>query len=70
MKVLIVNASPRTNMNTAQILKEVQRGAESAGHQTGSLPCHVLCRLLQCLRWYGRCRCIRHYERTRRLLPS
>lgn len=33
MKVLIVNASPRPAMNTAQILKEVQKGAESAGHQ-------------------------------------
>ena len=28
-KVIIVNASPRKNMNTAQLLKEAQKGAES-----------------------------------------
>ena len=34
MKAIIINASPRRNWNTAQILKEVQRGAESVGTQT------------------------------------
>ena len=31
MKTIVVNASPRKNWNTAQLLKEAQRGAESAG---------------------------------------
>ena len=31
MKTIIINASPRKNMNTAQLLKEAQKGAESTG---------------------------------------
>lgn len=31
MKTIILNASPRKNWNTAQLLKEAQRGAESVG---------------------------------------
>ncbi|WP_406040788.1 flavodoxin family protein [Succinimonas sp.] len=31
MKTIILNGSPRRNWNTAQLLKEAQRGAESAG---------------------------------------
>ena len=31
MKTIIVNGSPRKNWNTAQLLKEAQRGAESSG---------------------------------------
>ena len=31
MKTIIINASPRKNWNTAQLLKEARRGAESAG---------------------------------------
>ena len=31
MKTVIINASPRKNWNTAQLLKEAQRGAESVG---------------------------------------
>ncbi len=34
MKTIIINASPRKNWNTAQLLKEAQRGAESAGAET------------------------------------
>ena len=30
-KVIILNASPRTNFNTAKMLKEAQKGAESVG---------------------------------------
>jgi len=33
MKTLIINGSPRKNGNTAQILKEAKRGAESAGSE-------------------------------------
>ncbi len=33
-KVIILNASPRKNFNTAKMLKEAQRGAEAAGAQT------------------------------------
>ena len=31
MKTIIINASPRKNWNTAQLLKEAQKGAESVG---------------------------------------
>jgi len=31
MKTIIINASPRKNWNTAQLLKEVERGAQSVG---------------------------------------
>ena len=31
MKVVVLNASPRKNWNTAQLLKEAAKGAESAG---------------------------------------
>ena len=34
MKTMIINASPRKNMNTAQLLKEAQKGAEIAGAET------------------------------------
>lgn len=31
MKTVIINGSPRNNWNTAQLLKEAQKGAESVG---------------------------------------
>ena len=34
MKTIIINASPRKNWNTAQLLKSAQKGAESAGSET------------------------------------
>ena len=34
MKTIIINASPRRNWNTAQLLKEAQKGAEAAGAET------------------------------------
>ncbi|MBO4302613.1 flavodoxin family protein [Methanosarcinaceae archaeon] len=34
MKTIIINASPRKNHNTAQLLKEAQKGAESVGAET------------------------------------
>ena len=34
MKTIILNASPRKNWNTAQMLKEAQKGAESVGAET------------------------------------
>lgn len=34
MKAIIVNASPRKNWSTAQLLKGAQKGAESAGAGT------------------------------------
>ena len=34
MKTIILNGSPRKNWNTAQMLKEAQRGAESVGAET------------------------------------
>ena len=33
-KVIVLNASPRKNWNTAQLLKEAQRGAQAAGAET------------------------------------
>ena len=34
MKTIIINASPRKNWNTAQLLKEAKKGAESVGAET------------------------------------
>ena len=34
MKAIILNASPRKNWNTAQLLKSAQKGAEEAGAET------------------------------------
>ena len=34
MKTIIINASPRKNWNTAQLLREAQKGAESVGAET------------------------------------
>ena len=34
MRMIIINASPRKNWNTAQLLKEAQKGAESVGAET------------------------------------
>ena len=34
MKTIILNGSPRKNWNTAQMLKEAQRGSESVGAET------------------------------------
>ena len=34
MKAIILNASPRKNWNTAQLLKAAQKGAEEAGAET------------------------------------
>ena len=34
MKVMLLNGSPRKNWNTALMLKEAQKGAESVGAET------------------------------------
>ena len=34
MKAIILNGSPRKNWNTAMMLREAQKGAESAGADT------------------------------------
>ena len=34
MKTVVVNASPRKEWNTAEILKSAQKGAESVGAET------------------------------------
>ncbi|MBR7046820.1 MAG: flavodoxin family protein [Campylobacter sp.] len=33
-KVIIINASPRKNFNTAEVLKSSEKGAQSVGAQT------------------------------------
>ena len=63
MKTIIINASPRKNWNTAQMLKEAQRGAESVGAETEYIDLYDLtftgCRsCLACKRKDAeRCRC-------------
>ena len=42
MKTVILNGSPRKNWNTAQILKEAQRGAESAGDEVSYVDLYSL----------------------------
>ena len=34
MKTIMINASPRKNWNTAQLLRSAQKGAESVGAET------------------------------------
>ncbi len=34
MKIILLNASPRKNWNTAQLLQSAQKGAESVGAET------------------------------------
>ncbi|MCC8102335.1 MAG: NAD(P)H-dependent oxidoreductase [Clostridiales bacterium] len=34
MKTIILNASPRKNWNTAQLLKSAEKGARDAGNET------------------------------------
>ena len=42
MKTIIVNASPRKNWNTAQLLQEAQKGAESVGAETEYIDLYTL----------------------------
>lgn len=63
MKAIILNASPRKNWNTAQLLKAAQKGAEEAGAETEYIDLYDLnftgCRsCLACKRKDGeRCKC-------------
>ena len=63
MKAIILNASPRKNWNTAQLLKAAQQGAEEAGAETEYIDLYDLnftgCRsCLLCKRQGGeRCKC-------------
>ncbi|MBQ6488003.1 MAG: flavodoxin family protein [Solobacterium sp.] len=63
MKAVILNGSPRKNWNTAAMLKEAQKGAESAGAETEYIDLYNLsytgCRSrLACKRKNAeRCRC-------------
>ncbi len=63
MKTIILNGSPRKNWNTAMMLKEAQKGAESAGAETEYIDLYDLtytgCRsCLACKRKDAeRCRC-------------
>ena len=63
MKAIILNASPRKNWNTAQLLKAAQQGAEEAGAETEYIDLYDLnftgCRsCLLCKRKDGeRCKC-------------
>ncbi len=59
MKTIIINASPRKNWNTAQLLKEAQKGAASVGAETEYVDLYDLsftgCRsCLACKRKNGR----------------
>ena len=63
MKAIILNASPRKNWNTAQLLKAAQKGAEEAGAETEYIDLYDLsftgCRAcMACKRRDGeRCKC-------------
>jgi multimeric flavodoxin WrbA len=63
MKTILLNGSPRKNWNTAMMLKEAQKGAESAGAETEYIDLFDLsytgCRsCMACKRKGGeRCRC-------------
>ncbi len=63
MKVILLNGSPRKNWNTDMLLKEAQRGAESAGAETEYIDLYDLsytgCRSCLICKRKGmeRCRC-------------
>ena len=63
MRTIVVNASPRKNFNTAQLLKEAQRGAEEAGAEVEYVDLYGLdftgCRSCLACKANGkeRCRC-------------
>lgn len=55
IKTILINASPRKNWNTAQLLKSAQKGAESAGAETKYIDLYDLnftgcCSCLACKR--------------------
>ena len=59
MKTIILNGSPRKNWNTAMMLKEAKRGAESAGAETEyignvSESSHGWTKELNIISWNGR----------------
>ena len=70
MKAIVLNASPRKNCNTAQLLKAAQQGAEQAGAETEYIDLYDLnftgCRsCLACKRKDGeRCKCFRQTGQT------
>lgn len=41
MKTIIINASPRKEWTTSEILKSAQKGAESVGSETELLICMI-----------------------------
>lgn len=47
MKTIILNGSPRKNWNTAEMLKSVQKGAESVGAETEYIDLYSLKRLME-----------------------
>lgn len=63
MRVMILNGSPRKDWNTAMLLKEVQRGAESVGSETEYIDLYDLnytgCRSCMACKRKGveRCKC-------------
>ncbi len=63
MKTILLNASPRRNMNTAQLLKEAEKGAKAAGAETEFINLYDLnfagCRSCMLCKRKGaeRCRC-------------
>ena len=61
MKTIIINASPRKNWNTAQLLKEAQKGAEEAGSETEYIDLYSLdftgCRSCLACKRKGAVRC-------------
>lgn len=63
MKTIILNGSPRKNWNTAMMLKEAQKGAESAGAETEYIDLYDLsytgCRSCMACKRKGaeRCKC-------------
>lgn len=53
MKVAAINASPRTNWNTAQLVKEAARGAEDAGAEVTYFDLYRQDKFTGCLSCFG-----------------
>ena len=64
-KIVAINASPRTNWNTAQIVKEAVKGAESVGVEVEYIDLYKLEKFTGCIscfdckqpKSYGKCTC-------------
>ena len=52
-RIIAINASPRTGWNTAQLVREAAKGAESAGAQVDVIDLYKLDKFTGCISCFG-----------------